>query len=600
MARPLLHVSDLSLAFGDHAAMTGLSFTVARGQTVALVGESGSGKSATALALMRLIEREGGRITGGRIELDGIGDLAALDDGAMRAVRGARIAMIFQEPMTALNPVMRLGDQVAEALDRHRGLRGAAARAEVIAAFNRVHIPLPEKRADQYPHELSGGMRQRVMIAMALACRPDLLIADEPTTALDVTTQAEILALIRELQAETGMGVIFITHDMGVVAEVADRTVVLCRGLPVETGATRDLFAAPRAAYTRDLLAAAPSLGRARPPARPRPSDGGPVLQVSGLEVRFPVRRGWRPLDYHAVNGVDLTLARGETLGLVGESGCGKSTLARAVTRLIPSAAGHIRLEGHDITEAPERDLRPLRARMQMVFQDPHASLDPRLPVHRLITEPARLAGTVQPGPEARALAERLLARVSLPPEVADRYPHQFSGGQRQRLCIARALSAGPSLIVADEPVSALDVTVARQVTDLLMRLQAEDGMSCLFISHDLAVVERLCQRVAVMFAGRIVETGPTAMVLGNPQHPYTRRLLAAVPRPDPTRARPPMPPAWPRPGLILPPGGLPAEPALVEVAPGHFVRPVALGAGVVADAPLPAPKREGVLHGVA
>lgn len=544
---------------------------------MALVGESGSGKSATALALMRLIEREGGRIVGGRVALNGSGgtiDITALDDIGMRKLRGARIAMIFQEPMTALNPVMTLGDQVAEALKLHRRLRGKQAREAVIDAFRRVHIPLPERRIEQYPHELSGGMRQRVMIAMALACRPDLLIADEPTTALDVTTQAEILALIRELQAETGMGVLFITHDMGVVAEIADRTVVLRRGNPVETGQTRALFASPTQPYTRELLAAAPSLGMEQPPVAPRQNARQPVLQVEKLAVRFPVRRGFRPLDYHAVNGVDLTLASGETLGLVGESGCGKSTLARAITRLVPTASGRILLEGQDITHASEHALRQLRPRVQMVFQDPHASLDPRLPVHQLITEPARLAGRVKSTKEARELAAHLLARVSLPPEAADRYPHQFSGGQRQRLCIARAISVGPSLIVADEPVSALDVTVARQVTDLLARLQEEDGLSCLFISHDLAVVERTCHRIAVMFAGRIVETGPTAEVLHNPQHPYTLRLLAAVPRPDPTLPRIPPLPSFPRPDLVLRPGAVAEALPMVEVAPGHFVCP--------------------------
>ena len=572
----LLEVENLSLAFGDRPAMSGLSFTVGRDETVALVGESGSGKSATALALMRLIERDGGRITGGRVRLNGTGgtlDLTALDDRQMRKIRGGRIAMIFQEPMTALNPVMRLGDQVAEALALHRGLRGAAARAAVIEAFDRVHIPAPDRRFRQYPHELSGGLRQRVMIAMALACRPHLLIADEPTTALDVTTQAEILALIRELQDETGTGVIFITHDMGVVAEIADRVVVLSRGEPVETGLTREIFAAPARSYTRALLAAAPNLGTAHPPIRRPAPDAAPVLEVRNLHVRFPMRQGFRRLAYHAVNGVDLTIGPGETLGLVGESGCGKSTVARAVTRLAPTAAGHVRLDGHDITEMRERDLRALRQRMQMVFQDPHASLDPRLPVYRLITEPARLAGKVAGDAEARDLARDLLARVSLPADAIDRYPHQFSGGQRQRLCIARALSSGPRLIVADEPVSALDVTIARQVTDLIARLQAEDGLSCLFISHDMAVVERTCHRVAVMFAGEIVETGPTAAILHDPRHPYTRRLLAAVPRPDPTRPPAPLPPPVLRPQLLRHPEPPRPSAPMEEVGPGHFVR---------------------------
>ncbi|MFA5581523.1 MAG: ABC transporter ATP-binding protein [Paracoccaceae bacterium] len=571
----LLTVENLSLAFGSHIAMQGLNLSVSRHETVALVGESGSGKSATALALMRLIEREGGRILSGAIRLAGQPelDIAQLSDRRMRKIRGRRIAMIFQEPMTALNPVMRLGDQVAEAISTHRGLRGAPLRAAVLEAFARVHIPLPEQRMAQYPHELSGGMRQRVMIAMALACRPDILIADEPTTALDVTTQAEILALIRELQAETGMGVIFITHDMGVVAQIADRTVVLCRARPVEEGPTKALFAAPRMEYTRELLAAAPSLGTGRIQARRGALIEKPVLAVRDLHVRFPVRRGLRPLDYHAVNGVDLQIFPGETLGLVGESGCGKSTLARAVTRLLPAVSGDITLLGQPIAQASARQLQPLRARMQMVFQDPHASLNPRMPVHRLITEPARLAGKVTSDTDARALAMALLARVSLPNDAADRYPHQFSGGQRQRLCIARALSAGPSLIVADEPVSALDVTVARQVTDLLARLQAEDGMACLFISHDLAVVERSCHRVAVMFAGQIVETGPTAAVLSNPHHPYTKRLIAAVPLPDPNR--PITAPSTPfaRPNLLAAPGSIASFPPLIEVAPGHFAR---------------------------
>lgn len=575
MSNPILRIENLSLAFGDHVAMRNLSFTVDRGETVALVGESGSGKSATALAIMRLIEREGGQITSGRILLEGkCGpmDVTGLPEQELRHLRGGRIAMIFQEPMTALNPVMRLGDQVAESLALHRGLRGRAAREAAIEAFELVQIPNPERRIDQYPHELSGGLRQRVMIAMAMACRPDVLIADEPTTALDVTTQAEILMLIRKLQLETGMGVIFITHDMGVVAEIADRTVVLCRGEQVESGRTAELFAQPKRSYTAQLLHAAPNLGKADPPP-PLSVKTRPVLEVTNLRVRFPMQRGFRPLDYHAVNGASLTISAGETLGLVGESGCGKSTLARAVVRLTDTSEGRVLLEGRDITHAREKELRPLRQRLQMVFQDPYASLDPRLPVHQLITEPARLAGMVSGQEEVRALAESLLARVSLPAASADRYAHQFSGGQRQRLCIARALSVKPALIIADEPVSALDVTVARQVTDLLAQLQAEEGMACLFISHDLAVVERTCHRIAVMFAGQIVETGPTGKVLGDPQHPYTRRLFAAVPRPEPGLRRSALPVAPTRPQLLLPPDSPPRSLMLQEISPGHFVQ---------------------------
>lgn len=576
---PLLDVSDLCIAFGDHVVMTGLSFSVGYSETVALVGESGSGKSATALALMRLIGREGGRITAGRILLNdatGSTDLTALSDRQMRKIRGNRIAMIFQEPMTALNPVMTLGAQMAEAVALHRGLRGQAARAAIIKAFERVHMPMPEKRMSQYPHELSGGMRQRVMIAMALICRPALLIADEPTTALDVITQAEILALIRELQDETGMGVIFITHDMGVVAEIADRTVVLCRGCPVEAAPTRALFASPRESYTRELLAAVPRLGDA--PAltiRPAPGERPPVLAVNDLHVRFPVSRGFRPLDYHAVNGVSLTVAAGETLGLVGESGCGKSSLARAIARLVPSSKGSITLLGQDVTHAAAGALRPLRRQMQMVFQDPYASLDPRMPVHRLITEPARLAGMVKTDEQCRELAASLLLRVALPPDAMNRYPHQFSGGQRQRLCIARALSVRPALIIADEAVSALDATVGRQVTDLLARLQADDGMSCLFISHDLALIERTCNRVAVMFAGQIVETGPTKAVLGNPRHPYTQRLLAAVPQLDQERrtsGHRALPATIPRQNLLLPPGARLPQNHAMQYGEHHFV----------------------------
>lgn len=569
----LLKVENLCLGFGSHVAMSDLSFTLSRNETLAFVGESGSGKSATAMALMRLIERDGGAITSGRIVLTGSPgvDLTHLSDKDMRKIRGARIAMIFQEPMTALNPVMRLGDQVMEAIGLHRGLRGDAARAAVLDAFERVHIPMPAQRINQYPHELSGGMRQRVMIAMALACRPDILIADEPTTALDVTTQAEILALIKELQVETGMGVIFITHDMSVVSQVADRVIVMRHGKVIETDRTKTLFEGPREAYTRQLLSAAPRLGGTQPPQLPINEGQPPLLQVKGLEVRFPVSRGFKKLDYHAVNGVDLTLWPGETLGVVGESGCGKSTLARAISRLIPLTAGEIHLQGQQLHDLDDADLRPLRRQMQMVFQDPNASLNPRRKVWQLVTEPARLAGQINSDDEARALAASLLQRVSLPREAIELYPHQFSGGQRQRLCIARALSAKPAVIIADEPVSALDVTVARQVTDLLAQLQHEEGMACLFISHDLAVVERSCHRVAVMYCGEIVETGPTAKVLNNPQHDYTRRLLAAVPRVGTVANQQPLP-AVARKSLLCAPGSYHRHHGLVGVDDNHFV----------------------------
>jgi ABC-type glutathione transport system ATPase component len=568
----LLDVENLSLAFGRHVALKGLCFGIDAGETVVLVGESGSGKSATALAIMRLIERDGGRITGGSITLGGT-DLTAMTDAGMRRVRGNRLAMIFQEPMTALNPVMPLGAQVAEVLRLHRGLDAAAARAAVLEAFGRVRIPQPELRLGQYPHELSGGLRQRVMIAMALACRPDLLIADEPTTALDVTTQAEILALIKALQAETGMAVLFITHDMGVVAEIADRVVVLRQGEGVETGPVGRIFANPHADYIKMLMAATPRLGAGAPqPLR----DPAPVLEVENLSVRFalPQSHPFAPVqEFHAVQGASLRIGRGETLGLVGESGCGKSTLARACLRLIPVDEGRVRLCGTALEGLDATALRPLRRQAQMVFQDPLASLNPRLPVVDLITEPAVIHRTVSRA-DKRDLAADLLRKVGLEPEAMVRFAHQFSGGQRQRLCIARALSVQPALIVADEAVSALDVSVARQITDLLARLQAEEGLSFLFISHDIAVVERVSHRIAVMHAGRIVETGPTERVLQASAHPYTRKLLSAVPIPDPAKrgwvvAVPEFDPSAPS---ILPKGQRPPARLMVEVGPLHFV----------------------------
>lgn len=573
---PLLSVEDLSLAFGSQHVVKHLTFTVGHGETVALVGESGSGKSVTALAIMRLIEREGGRIVNGRIVLHGRPplDLVALSDRQIREVRGNRIAMVFQEPMTALNPVLPLGEQVAEVFRWHQDLDRRAARMAALEAFERVRIPEASRRLDQFPHQLSGGLRQRVMIAIALACRPNLLLADEPTTALDVTTQAEILALLRSLQAETGMSVLFITHDMGVVAELADRVVVLARGEKQEEGMVGDIFAHPAAAYTRTLMAATPKLGNGAPAPV---AVAEPVLEVEALSVRFAVRQGLlgpaRALTYHAVNRVSLSIRRGETLGLVGESGCGKSTLARAILKLVEPAEGRINILGNDITNLSGRILRPLRRHAQIVFQDPFASLNPRLPVHLLITEPALIHGRVAPG-KTRELAAELLAKVELDVEALDRFPHQFSGGQRQRLSIARALSVRPALIVADEAVSALDVSVARQITDLMARLQAEDGVSFLFISHDIAVVERVSHRLAVMYGGQIVETGPTDRVLATPAHPYTRRLLSAVPLPDPTRRnrlRPSVAMNMQVPRLLLPHGQLPQYHLMTKIAPGHF-----------------------------
>ncbi|HHZ08051.1 MAG TPA: ABC transporter ATP-binding protein [Rhizobiales bacterium] len=566
---PLLSVRDLRVTFGSTQAVRGLSFDVPAGGTLALVGESGSGKSATALSILRLIEREGGRIDGGTITLheeDGPLDITALEEDRLRALRGNRISMVFQEPMTSLNPVLTVGNQVAEVFVRHQGMNRKKALAAARNALESVRIPEPQRRLLQYPHELSGGLRQRVMIAMALACRPRLLIADEPTTALDVTTQAEILSLIRELQAEIGMAVLFITHDMGVVAEIADRIVVLREGRKVEEGVVDQVFRAPKHAYSQQLMAATPKLGSGSP--NP-PSPGPRLLEVRDLSTRFTLGRGlFEPRrTFEAVRGVSLAIGRAETLGLVGESGCGKSTLARSILRLVEPASGSILLDGQDVMRARREDLRSLRRHAQMIFQDPYASLNPRLPVHALVTEPARIHGTVSTR-DQRAFAAGLVRSVGLEEDAVDRYPHQFSGGQRQRLCIARALSVKPKLIVADEPVSALDVSIARQVTDLMLELQEREGISFLFISHDIAVVERVSHRIAVMHDGRIVETGPSQSVLRDPRHPYTRRLLASVPRPEPGHRR-------------SAPDGLPTDPLpsstpearLREAAPGHFVR---------------------------
>lgn len=530
---PVLSVKHLSVAFGSHLAVQDLSFDIHAGETLALVGESGSGKSATALAVLRLIEREGGRITQGQIRLGACDpvDLAGLTDREMQAVRGNRVAMIFQEPMTSLNPVMRIGEQLAEVLRRHQGLSRVEALVAAERALEQVRIPEPARRLRQYPHELSGGLRQRVMIAIALACRPDVLIADEPTTALDVTTQAEVLKLLKTLQVELGMAVLFITHDMGVVAEVADRVVVLRHGKTEEVAHVYDLFDAPQSQYARDLMAATPKLGQS--PIRKAVRAAEPVLKVKRLSKSFVLGGGFLApkSTTQAVREVSFEIRPGETLGLVGESGCGKSTLSRALMRLIEPDAGSVVLAGQDITLLDATGLRRARSNVQMVFQDPYASLNPRMKVRDLITEPAFLHSGI--GPEERVrLAGDLLEKVMLERDASDRYPHQFSGGQRQRLCIARALSVSPKLIVADEAVSALDVSTAARITRLMQDIQDELGIAFLFISHDIAVVERVSHRIAVMYQGQIVEIGPTEQVLRHPQHDYTHKLLSAVPVP--------------------------------------------------------------------
>ncbi|CAB3822173.1 ABC transporter ATP-binding protein [Achromobacter sp. CF-sbj1-Ac2-l] len=586
MSETLLAVRGLSVEFGARArpyrAVKSLDFTIGRGETVALVGESGSGKSVTALSILRLIERAGGRIAAGSarfVPRDGREvDLFGLEEPALRRIRGNEISMIFQEPMTSLNPVMTVGDQLAEVYLLHQDISRQEAWRRAQEMLVAVKMSEPERRITQYPGDLSGGMRQRVMIAMALACRPQLLIADEPTTALDVTVQAEIIDLIRDLQREVGMAVLFITHDMGVVAEIADRVVVMRHGDRIEESATATLFEAPTQPYTRDLLAAVPRLGDGSPDeamVRERPA----VLEVSGLAKRFPVKAGAFGkvvANVHAVEGVSFDLRAGETLALVGESGSGKSTTGRLLMKLVQPSAGSIRLAGQDVTHMTPEQMRAMRRHIQMIFQDPYASLNPRLHAWDLVSEPLKVHGG-HSREQRRERAAQLLERVSLPRDFLDRYAHQFSGGQRQRLCIARALSVNPRIIVADEPVSALDVSVQARVIELMKELQGEMGLSYLFISHDIAVVEKVSHRVAVMYMGQIVEIGPTQEVLHRPRHPYTQRLLSAVPVPDPARrhqrsARA----AREIPSPIRKVGDNPVVAQLVQVAAGHYVQQAA------------------------
>ncbi|RFB79872.1 ABC transporter ATP-binding protein [Methylovirgula sp. 4M-Z18] len=559
---PVLRVQDLNVAFRvDNQwrdAVKSLSFDIAAGEILAIVGESGSGKSVTALATMRLLPQANSRASGSIFLGDS--DLLALSEEEMRKLRGNAVAMIFQEPMTSLNPVLTVGFQLAEVLIAHRGMDRRAAEAEALRLLERVRIPAAASRLADYPHRLSGGMRQRVMIAMALACKPRLLIADEPTTALDVTIQAEIIELIKSLQSEEGMSVVFITHDMGVVAEIADRVVVMLRGRKVEEGPTAEIFASPKEAYTRALLAAVPQLGSMKGEPDPQrfaivdPVSGAvqpaarrestakmaerPILEVGNLVTRFDMRAGLFSRvrsRVHAVENVSFALHVGETLAVVGESGCGKSTLGRSILRLVEPIGGSIVFDGQEVRGLGRSGLRAMRRKMQMIFQDPFASLNPRKTVGAAIAEPIIVHGLADRQNAPRRVAD-LLEKVGLKPDMASRYPHEFSGGQRQRVCIARALALSPKLIVADESVSALDVSIKAQVVNLMMDLQAELGLAYLFISHDIAIVERVAHRIAVMYLGEIVEMGPRAAIIENPQHAYTQRLLQAAPIPDPSR----------------------------------------------------------------
>ncbi|MEP1198513.1 dipeptide ABC transporter ATP-binding protein [Tateyamaria sp.] len=595
---PIADIQELRVAFqtkdGPVLGVEDVSFSINAGETVCVVGESGSGKSVSSLSLMRLVEFGGGEIAGGRLifnrkDADPI-DLADAEQELMRTIRGNEIGMIFQEPMTALNPVFTVGRQLTEGLRLHRGMSKSEAEARALELMNQVRIPEPERRLKQYPHELSGGMRQRVVIAMALACKPRLLIADEPTTALDVTIQAEILALMDRLKRETGTAVMFITHDMAVVAQMADRVVVMFRGNKVEEGTVEEIFENPQHPYTKALLAAVPKLGEMRGKAAPEPmklmgrdqaeikpipGTDEPLLKVQNLTTRFPVRGGFfRRLvaNVHAVEDLSFTINKGQTLSLVGESGCGKSSAGRSILRLVEPQSGEVVLDGKDIMALNDRDLRTARLDMQMIFQDPFASLNPQMQLADQVAEPMQNFSMFK-GEEGRKRVEMLFDRVELPRSFMRRFPHELSGGQRQRVAIARALALNPKLIIADEAVSALDVSVQAQVLNLMMELQAELGLSFLFISHDMAVVERVSHHVGVMYLGRIVEMGPRARVFENPQHPYTQALMKAVPIADPRQRKDEKDLNFkPIPSPIHPVTYTPEPSAYNEVEPGHFV----------------------------
>ncbi|MCC6466782.1 MAG: ABC transporter ATP-binding protein [Alphaproteobacteria bacterium] len=665
LAPPLLEVRDLKTYFdseqGEVRAVDGVSFHIGRGETLAVVGESGSGKSVTSLSIMRLIAGSG-RIAGGSILLNGV-NLLDKQESEMRRIRGNDISMIFQEPMTSLNPVFTVGSQIAETIALHRHLGAKDARRKAIEMLDLVGIPEPGRRFDVFPHQMSGGMRQRVMIAMALSCSPKLLIADEPTTALDVTIQAQILDLMRRLQKELGMSILFITHDLGVVAEVADRVVVMYAGRAVEVAPVDELFANPRMPYTIGLLGSVPRVDlaahrqqrlRAIPGSVPNPADlppgcafqprcrfavaacaravppledsgGGhmvrclrsseipaiadgsvdtkvvqppaagidapasaePLLEVRGLSVSFPIRGGFASrvvARVQAVTDISFDIGVGEVVGLVGESGSGKTTAGQALLRLIEPTGGKVMFDGIDVGGADREGLRFLRRRMQIIFQDPFASLNPRMTVQEIVGE-AFVIHKLESGADRRARIAEILRSVGLSPDHMRRYPHEFSGGQRQRIGIARALAVKPQFIVADEPVSALDVSIQAQVVNLLQDLKQQLGLTLLFIAHDLGVVEYLCDRVIVMYLGRIMEVAPARRLYASPTHPYTEALLSGVPIPDPTVKRQRIILEGDIPSPIDPPSGCvfrtrcrlaTAEcgavvPPLKERAPGHF-----------------------------
>jgi peptide/nickel transport system ATP-binding protein len=527
--KPLLTVQNLSLTFNHkHKVVDRISFTINPGETFALVGESGSGKSMTALSVLRLLP-DNASIEAEAISLNG-DNLLEHSELELCRVRGRRIGLIFQDPMSSLNPVMTIGSQIAEVIESHFSLPKAAVQARVLELLQQAEIPHPAQRLNDYPHQLSGGQRQRVMIAIALAGKPDLLIADEPTTSLDVTIQAQILTLLKNIQQQTGMALWLISHDLALVSTMADRVAVMQRGKIVETGALPGFFSQPKHPYTQKLLQALPLIQSCL---NHKPQEAPPLLKVEDFRCYYPIRKGLfkRVVDHvRAVDGVSFTIPRGKTLALVGESGCGKTTLGKALLNLIPGGMGEVSLDGVDLGQLTGEALRQKRADMQIVFQDPFSSMNPRMLVGDIVAEGLRALHPGIGSEERREKVRRLLEQVGLPADAALRYPHEFSGGQRQRICIARALAINPKLIVCDEPTSALDVSVQAQIIELLKRLQRENHISYLFITHDLAIVAEIADEVAVMYQGKIVEHGEVRQVLIEPRHDYTRKLLAAAP----------------------------------------------------------------------